>query len=488
AWQILVDLPGETTAVRIASGLHELETGKLNPAIALEVVETAEKRKGDPAVSVALKNYGNSLPKDDPLAGFQICLQGGDPVNGEAVFRSNPTGQCLRCHRVDSGHSEGGEAGPNLAGIGKRHDAKYFLESLILPNAVVAPGFGVVSLTFKNGTSKSGILSSENADTIELLEGMDLWRIQKSDIRERSKPVSAMAPPMGAVLTRREIRDLVAWLGSLTRNDPPAPPSRSATDLDPDTLPVNPSGNGAGTPQPAVVESPPPNGSGNANKTSGSVPKTGPKPETTPDRETDGEPRTTIGNTINSRQMKLGQETYLTCLACHGDRGQGVPVHGGPPLAPSEWVVGPAENLIRIQIRGLRDNITVNHQHYTLGVDINPAGMIPLPQTNDQIAAVLTYIRNSWGNRASAVTPGMVEEHRAEIGQPPLKVTDLISPPLLPKTVTKTSGSAARTSGPVTGKDGIRHILIILGILIWCTLCTIPLIRRFKKSNRAGRE
>jgi hypothetical protein len=82
----------------------------------------------------------------------------------------------------------------------------------------------------------------------------------------------------------------------------------------------------------------------------------------------------------------------------------------------------------------------------------------------------------------------MVEEHRAEIGQPPLKVTDLISPPLLPKTGTKTSGSAARTSGPVTGKDGIRRILIILGILIWCTLCTIPLIRRFKKSNRAGRE
>jgi len=485
AWRILVDLPGEITAVRIARGLDDLETGKLNPNLALEVVEAAEKRMGDPAVAVALRNYGNSLPEDDPLARFQICLQGGDPVNGEAVFRSHPAGQCLRCHRVDSGPSEGGEAGPNLAGIGKRQDAKYFLESLILPNAVVTPGFGVVSLTFTNGASKSGILSSESADTIELLEGMDLWRIKKSDIRKQSKPFSAMAPPMDAVLTRREIRDLVSWLGSLTRNSPPASPSRHATDLDPDSLQIDTSGNRAATPHPAAAETPPPNGT---DKTSGSAPKPSSKADTTPDRQPDGKSPTPIGNTIDSRQMKLGKETYLTCLACHGDRGQGVPGLGGPPLAPSEWVVGPVENLIRIQIRGLRDNITVNHQHYTLGVDINPAGMIPLSQTNDQIAAVLTYIRNSWGNRASAVTPGMVEEHRAEIGQPPLKVTDLVSPPLLPKTVTKTSGSAARTSAPVTGKAGIRRILTILGILIWCTLCTIPLIRRFRKSNRAGRE
>ncbi|MBP35825.1 MAG: hypothetical protein QF405_12205 [Roseibacillus sp.] len=487
AWKILANLPGEAAAARIARGLHELETGKLNPAIALEVVEAGEKRKDDPAVTLAFKNYGNSLSKDDPLADFQICLQGGNPVNGEAVFRSNPAGQCLRCHRVDNGHSEGGEAGPNLAGIGKRHDARYFLESLILPNAVVTPGFGVVSLTFKNGKSKSGILSSENADTIELLEGMDLWRIKKSDIRERSKPVSAMAPPMGAVLTKRELRDLVAWLGSLTRNNPPAPPGRSPTDLDPDTLPVKTSRNGTGTPQPTVAESPPPNETGDPKKTPGPSPETTPTPATASDRKPDGESRTTIEISIDSRQMKLGKKTYLTCLACHGDRGQGVAGQGGPPLAPSEWVVGPVENLIRIQIRGLRDNITVNHRHYTLGVDINPAGMIPLSQTNEQIAAVLTYIRNSWGNRASAVTPGMVEKYRAESGQPPLKITDLVAPPPLPESATETPGSGPPTSGPAAGTDEIRRVFIILGILTWCSLCVIPVIRRIKAQNRAGR-
>ncbi|MEE3179992.1 MAG: hypothetical protein VX317_09930, partial [Verrucomicrobiota bacterium] len=77
---------------------------------------------------------------------------------------------------------------------------------------------------------------------------------------------------------------------------------------------------------------------------------------------------------------------------------------------------------------------------------------------------------------------------RADIGQPPLKVKDLVAPPPLPKTDIKTSGSAARTSGPITGTDGIRRILITLGILIWCALCTIPMIRRFKERNRAGRE
>ena len=477
-WQVMADLPGENPARRIAKGLNDLETGKLNPAVALELLEAAEKRKLDPTVGTALKDYEASLPKDDPLARFQVCLQGGDPLRGETVFRSHPAGQCLRCHRIDDSNTEGGEAGPNLTGIGKRHGARHLLESLIAPNAMVTPGFGVVSLTFRNGARKSGIVSTEDAESIELLEGTDLWRIKKSDVRERSDPVSAMAPPMGTVLSKREIRDLVAWLCTLTQDDRPTPPRGNARDLDPGTLLLETTRNEAENPPLDRTDSLSSDEPSDSKHVSDPVSATSPPSGAAANSEE--EFRTATEASIDARQMELGKEAYITCLACHGDRGQGVPGQGGPPLAPSEWVVGPVENLIRIQMRGLRDNITVNHRQYILGVDINPAGMVPLPRTNEQIAAVLTFIRNSWGNEASAVTPEMVEKYRGEIGKPPLKVADLILPPPLPKPVTKPTMQASDTG---TGKGGIKTILIALGVLVWCALCAIPIVKRLKAAG-----
>ena len=238
AWSLLDEISHESASVHIAAGLRDLASGKLNPAIALEVLESAEKKKSEPPVSAALQQYRDSLPKDDPLAEYRVSLQGGDPVKGEAIFRSHPAGQCLRCHRIDSEHSGSSEAGPNLAGIGKRHGPKYLLEALVAPNEAVAPGFGIVSLTFKNGSKIAGILNTENDEHIELLAGEKLWKINKQDISHQSKPVSAMAPPMGSVLTKRELRDLVAWLTSLTGSNPPAPPKRTAVPLDPATLPI----------------------------------------------------------------------------------------------------------------------------------------------------------------------------------------------------------------------------------------------------------
>ncbi|MGE9267477.1 MAG: hypothetical protein ACQKBY_05225, partial [Verrucomicrobiales bacterium] len=57
-----------------------------------------------------------------------------------------------------------------------------------------------------------------------------------------------------------------------------------------------------------------------------------------------------------------------------------------------------------------------------------PAPMVALPQTDEQIASVLTYVRNSWGNKADAVTPEMVKALEGEKGQPMLTVADLIDP------------------------------------------------------------
>ena len=126
---------------------------------------------------------------------------------------------------------------------------------------------------------------------------------------------------------------------------------------------------------------------------------------------------------IDEAVMATGKAQYLVCAACHGQNGEGVPGLA-PPLANSEWVNGPVSNLIRIQMRGLSGPITVN------GVDYNlPVAMAALNyQTDEQMAAVLTYVRNSFGNKAPAVKPEQVKMLRSEIGKPVLTVKDLIQP------------------------------------------------------------
>ena len=112
-----------------------------------------------------------------------------------------------------------------------------------------------------------------------------------------------------------------------------------------------------------------------------------------------------------------------TCFACHGANGEGGPV--GPPLAKNEWVTGPVSNLIRIQFRGMSGPIHVGGKELVF-----PAPMMPVIhlQDDETIAATLTYIRNSFGNKASAVSPEQVKMLRSETGKAPLTEADLAKP------------------------------------------------------------
>ncbi len=128
------------------------------------------------------------------------------------------------------------------------------------------------------------------------------------------------------------------------------------------------------------------------------------------------------GAPIDPAVMELGKAQYIVCGACHGQNGEGSPA--GPPLANSEWVTGPVSNLILIQLRGLVGPITVNGTEYNF-----PGGMVPMSyQTDEQVAAVLTFIRNSFGNQASAVTPGQAASLRGEVGKPQVTVEELTQP------------------------------------------------------------
>lgn len=129
-----------------------------------------------------------------------------------------------------------------------------------------------------------------------------------------------------------------------------------------------------------------------------------------------------------------GFAKYVLCAACHGQSGEGTTL--GPPLAGSEWVNGPAENLIRIQLRGLQGPITVK------GVDYHfPGGMPALGhQSDEDIAVVLTFVRSSFGNDAPAITPAEVAALRKEPDKGPLNTADLITPSPTAPAVSKSPG------------------------------------------------
>lgn len=106
-----------------------------------------------------------------------------------------------------------------------------------------------------------------------------------------------------------------------------------------------------------------------------------------------------------------GAAIYTRCVVCHQATGQGMP-GAFPPLAGSEWVNGPASRPIAIVIHGLQGEITVKGTKYNSQMMAYGTGA---PMTDDEIAAVLTYVRSNFGNSAPAVTPAEVAKVRASL-------------------------------------------------------------------------
>ncbi|MDH4445108.1 MAG: PA14 domain-containing protein [Akkermansiaceae bacterium] len=103
-----------------------------------------------------------------------------------------------------------------------------------------------------------------------------------------------------------------------------------------------------------------------------------------------------------------GQLFTQHCSACHGTDGKGATGGAFPPLAGSAWVAGDADRAIKIVLHGLHGPINVAGKTYNLAMP--PQGAV-IP--DDHIAAILTFVRSSWENQASAVNADLVKSIRA---------------------------------------------------------------------------
>lgn len=129
----------------------------------------------------------------------------------------------------------------------------------------------------------------------------------------------------------------------------------------------------------------------------------GPGIQTMPDT---GEiPESEIPAKSLAEKMEFGKNIYMqTCFACHQGEGQGI-ANAFPPLAKSDYLNADVNRAIDIVLYGLSGEITVNGNKYN-------SVMTAQSLSDEEVANVLTYVYNSWGNSGADVTPAMVKNRK----------------------------------------------------------------------------
>ena len=147
--------------------------------------------------------------------------------------------------------------------------------------------------------------------------------------------------------------------------------------------------------------------------------KTEPKPG-----DTTKPPAPASGSFDLAASIQRGATLYPTsCGTCHMPNGMGLPPVN-PPLVGSELVTGDARRTIAIPLKGINGPLKVGATVFP-GPMVPPALMFPAVINDDaKLADVLNYVRNTWGNKADAITPEQVKKVRAEFADRPAPWTE----------------------------------------------------------------
>ncbi len=213
AIEVLGTLKSSPSRRLLGRYLDDLDAGRLAAPLQIDLV-SAVQADGSPSLQARLAAYQRRQQADVLIKAFrEAALTGGDARKGQQVLFQNPLAECTRCHSI---RGRGADVGPDLTRIGTVLTREQLFESLVDPNARIAPGFGMVGITLKDGTRVDGTLREETAEEVVVLAGTppEPRRIRKADIAERTDPVSAM-PPLGLALTPRDVRDVIEFLSAL---------------------------------------------------------------------------------------------------------------------------------------------------------------------------------------------------------------------------------------------------------------------------------
>jgi putative heme-binding domain-containing protein len=199
--------PANTSAI-LADLIEKMVDNKLPTGIKLDLMEAVEATNEEKLIAKldALKVKGTLTDE------YKEALFGGSVTDGRNIFQYNSTVQCVRCHIVGG---EGTNVGPNLKGVASRLTREQLLQALIEPSARIAPGYGTTNFVLTDGQEVSGSIISETDELVQLkTNDAEPLRIPVTRIKSRENLPSGM-PPMGSLMSKREIRDMVEYLSSL---------------------------------------------------------------------------------------------------------------------------------------------------------------------------------------------------------------------------------------------------------------------------------
>ena len=188
----------------------ESRADTLTPKVVAELREVyrghAAAKKG------ALFTAKNKTLTTEDYARFALATPG-DAVRGQRVFWDESGVACLKCHQV-AGH--GAQVGPDLTLIGAQFPRRELIEHILEPGKVVREGYQQFSFETRDGESWSGLLKSENADAVTIINGAgQLQSIPKKAITNRSaSKLSLMPEGLHVGLSLEQFADLMAFLES----------------------------------------------------------------------------------------------------------------------------------------------------------------------------------------------------------------------------------------------------------------------------------
>jgi putative heme-binding domain-containing protein len=205
---VLAEMPLDKNKEVLLSLLKQAQANKLPNGLILDLTEAVEATRSEELIA----QLGKLKSGGEGLDAYMGTLNGGNRWAGYQYFNNNSAGQCVRCHTVGG---QGGTVGPALDNIGNILSREQILESLVNPSARLAPGYGTVTITFKDGHMVTGILEKETKDQLILrTSDAEPLIIASSRIAQRQNMASGM-PPMGTIMSKREIRDLVEFLANM---------------------------------------------------------------------------------------------------------------------------------------------------------------------------------------------------------------------------------------------------------------------------------
>lgn len=212
AFATLATMPGSTVDELLAQSLDQLIAKTLPPELHLDLLAAAAQRQSRD-VKDRLTKFERARPADDEMRSYRECLSGGNAEEGKKIFIERADVFCFRCHKVNG---EGGEAGPDLTGIASRKTRDYLLEAIVYPNKQIAAGFESVVVTTTKNETYAGTLKSETETELNIISPEDgPLTLKKSEIKSRERGPSAMPEEFRQILSKRDLRDLVEFLGTL---------------------------------------------------------------------------------------------------------------------------------------------------------------------------------------------------------------------------------------------------------------------------------